>query len=70
MLAHPERQRITTLILAWEDTKDVRSAGSQCLVVVNDAEQTVRPDLLSALRKYSITPIRWSERDAAVAALN
>lgn len=69
VIAVPTRQRISSLILAWEDTKENRSQDSMCVAILNDAEKPVRVDAVAALKNYGIMPVRWSERDAAVLAL-
>ena len=65
----PTRQNITLLIFAWEDIKEVRPIKSKAYGILNDSEQTINPDIISALHQYDITPIPWSKREDYVAEL-
>lgn len=68
-IAVPSRQRISSLLLAWEDTKENRSADARCVAILNDNERPVRHESLMALRNYDITPVKWSERFEALPEL-
>ncbi len=65
----PNRQNVTSLIFSWTDTKEVRAPDSTAYRVLNDLEQPINPDLISALRQYNITPLQWSKRDKYVKEL-
>lgn len=65
----PNRQNITSLIFSWTDTKEVREPNSTAYGVLNDAEQPVNPDLISALQQYGINALLWSKRDEYVKEL-
>lgn len=60
-LAAPSRQRVSSLMFAWEDIRDRRSPGARCVAILND-ERPIRPDLLHAVNNYGIRAIKWSER--------
>ena len=63
----PERQSISMLIFAWaQDTKDVRPVDSTAYGVLNDSEQPIKPELISALQQYRIRPLPWSKREEYV----
>jgi uncharacterized protein DUF1829/uncharacterized protein DUF1828 len=68
-IAYPKKENILATIWKWEDTKETRSPGSRCLAILNDSEKPIRQELMSALRNYSVTPVRWSEKDQAVPEL-
>jgi len=59
----PNRQNVTSLIFSWTDTKEVRAPDSTAYGVLNDLEQPINPDLISALKQYDITPLPWGRRD-------
>jgi len=65
----PNRQNVTSLIFSWTDTKEVRAPDSTAYGVLNDLEQPINPDLISALKQYNITPLPWSKRDEYVKEL-
>lgn len=65
----PNRQNVTSLIFSWTDTKEVRASDSTAYGVLNDIEQPINPDLISALKRYNITSLLWSERDEYVKEL-
>lgn len=65
----PNRNEAQAVAFAWLDTKDVRAPDSKAYALLNDSEREVQPPVLEALRSYEVTPIPWSERDAAVAEL-
>lgn len=65
----PNRQNITLLIFSWTDTKDIRPVKSNAYGILNDSDQMVSPDLISALQSYGIKPLLWSKREEYVEAL-
>lgn len=65
----PTRQNVTILIFAWTDIKEVRPIRSTAYSILNDSEQTINPDIISALQQYDITPVPWSKREEYVAEL-
>lgn len=68
-LNRPHRQNVTSLIFSWTDTKEVRAPDSTAYGVLNDIEQPINPDIISALKQYNITPLPWSKRDEYVKEL-
>lgn len=65
----PDRTRVERLIMAWEDTRDVRPSRSMAVAVLNDADRSVPASSLDALSNYGIEPVLWSARDRAVERL-
>jgi len=65
----PNRQNVTSLIFSWTDTKEVRAPDSTAYGVLNDTEQSINPDLISALKQYGISALPWSRRDEYVQEL-
>lgn len=60
----PNRQSITTLIFAWAiDTREVRAPDSTAYGVLNDTENPVSSDLISALHQYGLKAIPWSRKE-------
>lgn len=58
----PTRDTATTFILAWLDTRQVRSPDSKAYAVLNDNEQTITGGVLEAFRNYQIQPVPFSSR--------
>ena len=58
----PTRDTATTFILAWLDTRQVRSPDSKAYAVLNDNEQTITGGVLEAFRNYQIHPVPFSSR--------
>lgn len=59
----PGRDSAGSMVLSWVDTKHVRSAASHAFALLNDADLTVPPAVLDALRSYDVTPVLWSQRE-------
>lgn len=68
-ISRPDRQSISVLIFLWTDVKEVRPVESTPYAFLNDHEQTVNPDIESALQEYGIKPLIWSEREEYVEEL-
>lgn len=61
----PNKDAAQSILWAWGDTKDGRSADSRAFAFLNDSEQTVSPSVLDALKNYEVRPILWSRREQA-----
>ncbi len=59
----PGRDTAERFVMSWIDTRDARVTGSKAYAILNDAEQSVSPTVLEALRSYDVRPSPWSERD-------
>jgi hypothetical protein len=59
----PNRDTAQSVVLAWIDTKEVRSAGSKAYALLNDSEQPVSPPVLDALRSWDVHPVPWTRRE-------
>jgi hypothetical protein len=58
----PSRDTAEALIYKWTDTREIRSPESHAYAILNDIGQSVPNGVIDALSKYSIRPVRWSER--------
>lgn len=65
----PTRETAESLILAWVDTRQVRSPKSKAYAVLNDYEQTISGGVLDAFRNYQIQPVPFSKRGEVVSEL-
>jgi hypothetical protein len=66
---NPTREKVESLIFAWDDTREARKKESMMYVFLNDDEKKIRSDIIGALKEYSITPILWSNRQKHIADL-
>jgi Domain of unknown function DUF1828/Domain of unknown function DUF1829 len=60
---HPSRDSATSLLFAWTDTKDIRPPNSLAYAVLNDAEDSLSPNVLAAFQHYDVRTIQWSHRE-------
>jgi hypothetical protein len=65
---NPTRDGATTLLFAWNDTREVRPAESEAYAILNDTEKTPSNDVIEALRQYDVKTVLWSERERFVSA--
>lgn len=64
----PNRDTAEAIAFKWIDTKEVRTGDARAYAILNDSEHDVAPAVLEALARYDVTPVRWSQRDAARAS--
>ena len=43
--------------------RKVRSPETRAYAILNDSEQTVSENVLSAMRNYDVHPVQWSVRN-------
>lgn len=65
----PSRDTAQALAFAWVDTKEVRPPESRAYAVLNDIDHSPTPGVVEALESYSVRPLLWSRRDAAIEEL-
>lgn len=63
VINRPDRASVERLIMAWNDTKDVRPENSQALAVLNDDVKEPNYSALEALESYNVKSIPWSMRN-------
>ncbi len=61
----PSRSTAQNVVLAWIDTKEVRTPGSRVYAFLNDSERKVDQTVMAALRSYDVRPVVWSQREDA-----
>lgn len=57
----PKKQNIITQLFAFEDTKQARN--NEGIMVLNDLEQEINPDISQAINEYGILEIPWTKRN-------
>lgn len=65
----PTRDTAESFILAWLDTRQVRSPESRAYAILNDADQTISSGVLDAFENYQIQPVPFSHRVDVVSEL-
>ena len=64
----PTRQTVSLVLFMWQDVQGYRAGGSQAFAMLNDEERDPS-EAAAALSAYHISPLRWSQKSAAVEAL-
>lgn len=59
----PTRQNAEILLFSWEDTKANRKKDARLYTFLNDVDRSISKDVISALNKYEVKPILWSQRE-------
>lgn len=67
VVANPKKQNIIAQLFAFEDTKKERE--NEGIVILNDLEKGVSPEVLQAIEEYGIHDYSWHERESWVSKL-
>lgn len=59
----PRRETAEHFVLAWIDTRDVRSENSQAYAFLNDSDVKPSGNVIEALENYQLKAVPWSERN-------
>ncbi len=65
----PNREHVVELMFSWQDVRPNRSPNAKAYAFLNDQERPVNSDLLMALGKYGVMPVKWSARAQYLDAL-
>jgi len=60
----PDKGSAMDMVFAWLDTRETRPPEARAYALLNDTEQTVKPDVTDAFLSYDVKPVRWSERES------
>ena len=63
-VARPNRDAAESIAFRWIDTRDVRSADSKIIALLNDQGPRVSQDVIDAMKSYDTNPILWSQRES------
>ena len=58
----PTRDSATMLLFAWTDIREVRPPNAHAFAILNDTDQPLKQDILSAFQQYDVKPLLWSQR--------
>lgn len=59
----PDKERAELFAFMWTDVKAVRSTESSAFAVINDAERKPSEAVTTALRRYDVIPVLFSQRE-------
>lgn len=60
----PDRSNVERVIMAWNDTKEVRPKQARAVAILNDAVKEPNFSAIEALGRYDVQAIPWSARSA------
>lgn len=60
----PDRSNVERVIMAWNDTKEVRPEQARAVAILNDAVKEPNFSAIEALERYDVHAIPWSARNA------
>jgi hypothetical protein len=60
-VSSPKKQNIIAHLFAFEDTKQARN--NEGIMILNDLEKDVAPEVLQAIEEYGINDFSWKNRD-------
>jgi len=60
-VSNPRKQNIIAQLFAFEDTKQARN--NEGIIILNDLEKEVAPEVLQAIEEYGINEFSWKNRE-------
>jgi hypothetical protein len=63
-VASPRKQNIIAQLFAFEDTKQARN--NEGIIILNDMDKEVAPDILQAIEEYGINDFSWKRRNELI----
>jgi len=63
---NPTKENAQSIAFSWVDTKDVRPQNSKIYAFLNDSENRISSNVISAMKNYEVSPIIWSQRETIV----
>lgn len=68
-VSKPSKERAQLLAFAITDTREMRPQVSSAYALLNDVENKVSENVMSALKAYDVIPVLWTKRDDFMSAL-
>lgn len=62
VINNPSKTNTEIALFIWNDIKETRRQDKNMIVILNDVDNNVKPDTISALENYNITPLKWSDK--------
>lgn len=69
-LSSPTKDRSQSLLFAWSDTRETRKHESTLYAFLNDSARPVSEDVISALQRYDVKPVLWSQKEKYIEELS
>ena len=61
---NPDRNAFQRVGWLWQDTQKARPIGSRAFAMLNDTQQVVSGNIITAFQNYGVQPVTWSERES------
>lgn len=61
---NPDRNAFQRVGWLWQDTQQARPVDSCSFALLNDTQQIVSGNVITAFRNYDVHPVPWSERES------
>ncbi len=69
VINNPNKSNTESVLFTWDDIKNTRRKENGMYVVLNDIDNKVKPDIISAFKSYDITPLFWSNKKELISFL-
>ncbi|MCY4537706.1 MAG: DUF1828 domain-containing protein [Chloroflexi bacterium] len=61
---NPDRNAFQRVGWLWQDTQQTRPVDSHAFALLNDTQQVVSGNVITAFQNYGVRPVPWSERES------
>ena len=61
---NPDRNAFQRVGWLWQDTQQARPSKSHAFAMLNDTQQVVSGNVITAFQNYGVHPVPWSERES------
>lgn len=61
---NPDRNAFQRVGWLWQDTQQERPVDSRAFALLNDTQQVVTGNVITAFQNYGVRPIPWSDRES------
>lgn len=61
---NPDRNAFQRVGWLWQDTQQGRPVDSRAFALLNDSQQVVSGNIITAFQNYDVRPVPWSERES------
>ncbi len=60
---NPDRNAFQRVGWLWQDTQQARPVDSRAFALLNDTQQVVSGNVITAFQNYGVRPVLWSDRE-------
>lgn len=69
VINNPTKSNTESVLFTWDDIKNTRRKTNDMYVILNDVDNTIKSDIITAYESYDIKPLFWSDKDALLNSL-